>query len=110
MFSAIRTRIRRSVPARLTFWYLLTLAGALVQSFISIFAGSSGTSKPCKAPGYTTIFTEAGIGYRPRSDSSAYWKDGRYDGVDELTMLYGMPSPIASNCWTLPIILPMSIP
>jgi two-component system OmpR family sensor kinase len=29
MFSAIRARIRRSVPARLTFWYLLTLGGAL---------------------------------------------------------------------------------
>ncbi len=30
MFSAIRARIRRSLPARLTFWYLVTLGGALL--------------------------------------------------------------------------------
>ena len=30
MFSAIRARIRRSLPARLTFWYLLTLGTALL--------------------------------------------------------------------------------
>ena len=36
MFSAIRARIRRSRPARLTFWYLLTLGGALLV--FAIFA------------------------------------------------------------------------
>src|SRR5450756_1240256 len=39
MFSAIRTRIRRSsLPARLTFWYVLTLGASLVLFSIFVYA------------------------------------------------------------------------
>ena len=38
-----------------------------------------------------------GIGYGPGSDSDAYWNETVYVGVAEVTMLYGMPSPMASK-------------